>query len=48
MVVLSRPLATTQPSRLIEYGYEAVTVTSEPMPHEEEQLTTKSLPGLFR
>ena len=33
------PLLTTQPSRLIEYGYWTSTVTSEPIPHEDEQET---------
>src|SRR5262249_35108965 len=38
-VVWRFPLFTTQPMRLIEYGYWTSTVTSEPGPHDEEHET---------
>src|SRR5262249_44522979 len=38
-VVWRFPLFTTQPMRLIEYGYWTSTATSSPMPHPEEHVT---------
>jgi hypothetical protein len=46
--VVIRPLDTTQPRRLIRYGYDAVTVTFDPIVHGDEQARRKSVPGFLR